>query len=71
MSKHYLLPMDSHLLAVLEQCEASRERLRLANLHRKDDRREKQEAIEFADRRKGPRRWLEKRDIEDGIVEKD
>lgn len=67
----YRVTMSSTLLAVLEQCEASRERLRLANMNRVDDRRVKQEAIEFADRRKGPRRFSEKRDQEAGNSEKD
>lgn len=67
----YQIGLSSGVLAILEQAEKSRDRMRLVMEGRKDDRREKQEAIEFADRRKGPRRWLEKRNLEAGNSEKD
>lgn len=57
----YLNGLPSGVVALLEQAEASRERLRLAQLNRVEDRRMSQQAFDHEERRKGPRRWIEKR----------
>lgn len=53
--------MSPELLYAIEQSELSRARTAALRAGRVPDRRVESVAIEHEDRRKGPRRWLEKR----------